>query len=224
MSNGTGQQVFTGGTNTDFSVDKTNVKSQFVTDTSNDLVDQKNDNKDVVSNDSQDTVSRKSFEKLLNQRKSDQSELRELRVYKQEREEQEQLKRGEYEKILQSKDERIKSLQADIDAKNLERIEGKKLHAFLEKLPGKISDEDFMIHINTDAINIDPETGEIDSLSLEKEVDRFNKKYHRVIDYGNKKSLPSMGFLGGRPGVKKSLKEMSREELRENFIKGNFRK
>jgi len=207
-------------TKTEFSVsDKTTVNSQFVTDSPNDLVDQGNDSK-VVS-DLQDTVSYKTHEKLLNQHKKQQARLKELEEKEREREESEQLKRGEFEKVLSLKEEKIKNLQSVVEQRETERIEGKKLMAFMDKLPGAISDNDYLSHIDIDSIIID-ENGEIDSLSLEKEVDRFTKKHWRVIDYKNKKGLPTVGHLGGRPNAKKSIKEMTREELRENYIRGNF--
>jgi hypothetical protein len=169
-----------------------------------------------------ETVSYKSHQKLLNQYKSTQSRLKELEAKEQEREESEQLKRGEYEKVMQLKEEKIKTLQTTIEQKQQEELEGKKLMAFMDKLGGKISDNDYLSLIDIDSIAVDPDTGELDQLSLEKEVDRFSKKHWRVIENQKPKAPTSVGHLGGRPNAKRSLKEMTREELRANYIKGNF--
>lgn len=222
MINGTNTEN-SDNTENSVSSDNGNVKSSLVTDNLNDLVDHKTDNKNVDGTDKQDIVSYKSHQKLLNQYKTQQARLKEYEQMEAEREEQEQLKKGEYEKLLQSKEERIKNLETEVNTNRQEKVEGKKLMAFMEKLPGTISDNDYLSHIDIDSILIDEETGQIDSLSLEKEVNRFTKKHWRVIDHKNKKGLPSVGHLGGKPNVKRSLKEMSREELRQNYIKGNFK-
>jgi len=209
--------------NTENSVTTTS-NSQFVTETPKGLVDQEKttDTETIKVDPGLDTVSHKSYQKLLNQHKTQQARLKELEAKEQEREEQEQLKRGEYDKVMRLKEEKIKTLQDRISAQENEQVEGKKLMAFMDKLPGQISDNDYLSHIDIDSIVIDSETGEVDPLSLEKEVERFSKKHWRVIDYGNKKGLPNVGHLGGKANVKRNLKEMTREELRQNFRKGNF--
>ena len=202
-----------------------NVNNPVVPDTSKNLADNGNDSEQNNANSQESkTVTRDAYERLLNQRKKDQSRLKELEAKEQERQEQEQLKRGEYEKVMQLKEERIKTLQSEIESRNAQEQEGKKIMAFMDKLGADISEKDYLSLVDIDSILVDPESGQVDQLSLEKEVNRFSQKYWKVIDRKEKKSPQSVGHMGGTPNMKRDLKSMTREELRQNYIRGNFTK
>jgi hypothetical protein len=56
----------------------------------------------------------------------------------------------------------------------------RKLESFLGTLDGKV-DRKYWGHINLDSIVIDPDSGQVDEMSVTKEIERFKKEFPEVI-------------------------------------------
>ena len=160
--------------------------------------------------------------KLLNQLKNRSEELDELRAFKTKVEEQDAIKRGEFEKIIASRDETIKELQTKLDTIERDVTDGTKLQAFLDSVPGKVKKQEYLSFVDLDKIGVDPDTGKIDQISLERSVKNFVETYPEFIQPSSGKSLPNVGNLSQKVNTKRSLKELSDEELKRNYISGNF--
>lgn len=213
---------------------------QFVTD-DDALVTQKSNEIDgkeseVDSNFSDDKEKSESIEdkpirysthkKLLNQHKNLQSELEELRSFRKEIEEKEQLKKGEFEKILKNREERINELQTKLNTVQENITDGKKINAFMEKLPGKVKRNEYLSFVDLDDIAVDPETGKVDMSTVEVAAQRFANQFPDLIEMSTKKDMPNYNVQGSqRPNSisgKRTLKKMTREELREAYLRGEF--
>lgn len=97
------------------------------------------------------------------------------------REEAELEKRGEFDKV---KSNLLKELEEERERNKRmakERADDRKLGAFLATLGGNVS-RDYWGLINIDEIAIDPDTGEIDELSVTRSVEKFRTKHGRLID------------------------------------------
>lgn len=207
-----------------------NSDGQFVTDGTKSPVDEVKGNENSPTENAQDasndTVKYSTHQKAINQLKSkaemlktQQQELEELRNYKHQMEEAELARKGEYEKLLSTRDERIQSLQSRLDEYERNRVESKKLGAFIDKLGGELSRDEYYSFVDFGAIQMNPETEEIDAISLEKEVETFRQKYHDLIKPKRKPGLPNVAHVGGQVNTRKSLKSLSNEELKQLYIK-----
>lgn len=168
------------------------------------------------------TVKYTTYKKAVSQLKNQKGELEQLRAYKQQIEEDALAKKGDFEKLLATREERINDLQGKLDNVEKDRLEAKKLGAFIDKLPGKMRKQEYLSFLDTDSIQIDPQTGKVDPLSLNSAVDTFVKDYGDLIQTANPKGLPNVGHLGGKPNLKRNLKDLSTSELRNEYLKGNW--
>lgn len=171
----------------------------------------------------QDVVKYATHKKLLNQLKNKGEELEELRNFKKRFEEQEAKKKGDYEALIKSRDAELAEWKTRATEYERNLVEGQKLSAFINKLPGKIRREEYLSFVDLDEIALDPSTNRVDESSVDMVVNQFVEKYGDLLEAKNKNSLPKVGSLGGRPNMKRNLKELSRDELRQAFISGNFK-
>lgn len=200
-------------------------KGQFETDAAQIESEQKIETLDADQEERERLVKYGTHKKLLNQHKNLKSELDELREWKSKVEEDELAKKGDYEKLLRTRDEQVDQLSLKLTKYEQEKTESRKLGAFVSKLPGKIKRQEFLSFADIESIDINPDTGEIDEFSLEKAVNSFVDEYGQdCIKPSNPKGLPSVGHFGGKPNLKRSLKDLSREELRKMYIEGKFNK
>lgn len=138
------------------------------------------------------------FLKLLAQRKSDMVKLREyekkLSLFEEQdriKREEEQRSRGEFDKILKSREEEIELYKKREKQIHEElRVEHSK-QAFLSLLPGKLANPDYLnlIPVNQIKYNAD---GDIDMKNLESLVENWKKSHFRLIDMpGSSAQLPN---------------------------------
>lgn len=181
------------------------------------------ENIDNGDNNQNDMVKYATYKKAVSQYKNLKPEFDKYKAYYEKAEEEKLQKKGEYDKLIQSRDERIKTLEEQISTYHKNEVESKKINSVVNKLPGKLKKNEYLSFFDLEAVNLDPESGEIDQVSLEREVDRFVKSYGTdFLDYGNQKGLPSVGHLGGKPNLKRRLKDLSDEELKKAYLNGEF--
>lgn len=174
------------------------------------------------------SVDYKSYKKLLTERKNDKqkmndltSELESFRSKERDENETKAAEAGQWDQLKNGYQERINSLETKLQTKVKQEQESVKLHAFLENVPGKISNNRYLDLIDIEEIAIDPETLEVDPISLESTVSKFVTQFPEVIRPMGNKAPPSYGKLGA-VDYKKSLKDLSTEELKNRFINSNF--
>lgn len=137
----------------------------------------------------EDKVAYDTHRKLLSQRKKDQEKLAaieaELESYRAEEQKRELKKledKGEYEKILSSYKEENSRLKNQIDEGKRRSVESAKLQAFVNSLPGKLRNQQYLAFVDTNEIAVDPETNTVDEVSLKRTVDDFLRDHSSLIE------------------------------------------
>jgi hypothetical protein len=135
-----------------------------------------------------DTVAYETYRRVVGESKKAKSRAKELetelQAYKdaEKRKEEEDLeKRGEYDKVKASLQEELDKAKAENKALKQEHTDNRKLGAFLSSLDGTVAKEYWPL-INIDQIAVDPDTNEIDELSVKRLVDTFKSTHSRLID------------------------------------------
>jgi len=168
------------------------------------------------------TVSYGSHKKLLNQHKHQKAELEELRSYKQRVEEEKALEKGEYEKVLKTREEELQNMRTRFQEIEQKEMDTRKIQAVLNQIPGQLVKPEYLSHVDLDAIAVDPDTKEPDSMGVEMAVGKFIKEHPTLFVPKKGKTLPVYN-APNTPSSAKNLKSMSREELKEAFLRGNFK-
>lgn len=172
-----------------------------------------------------DSVAYETHRKLLGERKKDreklsqmQEELARYQALERQKEEREAEANGEWDKLKRTYQEQIQDLQGKVTNYERSMVEGRKLQSFMEKVPGTIPKREYLSFVDTDEIILDPETGEVDEMSLEKTVNSFVQEYPHLIVPKDSKKNPSYAKLGPIDH-KKSVKDLTIEELRSLHAK-----
>jgi hypothetical protein len=175
------------------------------------------------------TIPANAYKKLIAQRKSDterlsamESELKAYREKERQIQEQQNLKKGEFDKVLTAYKEEIGSLKNKVQSYEENEIYQRKIYAFQQKLPGSVKKSEYYSFADLNDVQLDLETGDVDELSLERVVSKFVENYGDLIAPHNSKKLPAHGGFGFS-GVGKSVKDLSSKELKELYISGKFK-
>jgi hypothetical protein len=97
-----------------------------------------------------------------------------------------------YEKIRQDNE----SLQKAISERDMQMQNAIKYDAFQKSLGDRKIDRKYSGFVNTDNILLDPETGTVDELSAQKEVERILNEYPEIVRSNSSKALPSQAPMG----------------------------
>jgi hypothetical protein len=137
--------------------------------------------------DAQETVSYQQHKRLLAQRKADQLKAKEMaeklaEYERRDAERQESLlkEQQKYKELAELKEQKLKEYEAREHEREKALMDGAKLNAFKELLPGQVTNKSYYAFVNLDAIEIDPETGVVDQDSVEKQVNEF-VTHHRGL-------------------------------------------
>ena len=143
---------------------------------------------DSSGSEDKQTVAYSTYRKVLSQEKNlrarleeANSKLAEQKAKEQAEEEKRLSEQGEYKKLL------------DLERKKREELEGKnaeyhrsildahKLNAFKEKLNGRVANPAYYDFVDLDNIVINPDTGDIDEVSVQSVVDKFVMEHSPLI-------------------------------------------
>lgn len=135
----------------------------------------------------QQAPSYESYQKLLAEKKATQAKLREAENILAEQEklkrqqEEESLKaKQDFQKLAELKEQEAEQYKSRLQSIEDERTEARKLSAFLDTVQGDV-DKKYWGLIDTDKIIINPETQEVDRLSVEKLAGEFRESYPETI-------------------------------------------
>lgn len=131
-----------------------------------------------------DHVSYETYRRTVNEAKNErearrklEAELAEIRKRDKAIEEQELAKKGEYEKLLQLREQENQSLKTQLDTFNAQFKKASKLNAFI-KAAGTELDDKWLGLVDVDSIATRPDAdNEIDQLSLQTAVETFRKTW-----------------------------------------------
>lgn len=182
-----------------------------------------------------DTVAYDTYRKVLSEKKREQEraremeeELQQFRKQKADADEADQIKRGEYEKVIAGLKQDKESLQGKLADRDKFIIDGAKEAAFESRLPGRLAQPEFRKFIPKDDILIDPTTGQIDETSLDNSVTSFMDKYSRLLDLpNNDKRLPNdrgdlnQGAKDYATALKECTTQAQLDEVRKKYGRAN---
>lgn len=145
---------------------------------------------------------------------------------------------GEWQKVIEAKESQLSELRkqyeetrSKYEQTNKTLDDAVKLNAIYSKLPGKLKNPKYAGFIDLDKVAINPESGEVDSDTVDEVVSNFVKEHRELIDTKNFKGLPGDAATGqttitaeayrSKPldEMKKSLPEAVRAEMRRRGIK-----
>lgn len=154
-----------------------------------------------------DTVSRDAYEKLLDekkklaeQRKAQDEELKKYRDADEEKKRKDLESKGEYEKAIALEREARKKSDDELESYRKKDKNRTKLAAVLDSVGGTI-DSKFYGLIDYEDVVLDPESGDVNEMSVTKVVENLKKKYPEIIktDKGAKMPDGSPRGAGGGP-------------------------
>lgn len=152
------------------------------------VVDSANPGTDASGNSTQepketDKVDYSKYRELLDEKKKVQVRERELaskvEAYEKaqkDKEEDAAKKRGDYESLIKTREDEIAKLKAENDSNRERNLQIKKVGSFL-KTAGEDIDQKWLRLVDPNEIIINPETGEVDQMSVAKAVDTFKKTW-----------------------------------------------
>ena len=156
------------------------------------------DNSSGVSGSQEQSVSYETHRKLLGEKKRRDEELAEVKRQldsmlkeKQEAEEKRLLETNEFKTLYESQKEKTMKLETELKTREERETNARKLNAFLKHLGGSVEDK-YWVHIDIDKIAVNPETKEVDEMTVTKEIERFKATYPELIKkQGGGARLPS---------------------------------
>lgn len=180
---------------------------------------------------SKDSVAYDTYRKVLSEKKkrdeqlsSIQAELESLRAQQKEREEAELKDQNRWKELYESLHQENSQLKSSLSEKDQRWESAIKLDSFYRALNGRVIDSKYAGFIDTSKILLDPETGEVDQTTVQREVERIQKEYPEIIKGGQAKSLPAQAPQGVHSGGVKSLKDLSKAEKMAMLSKAIRRK
>lgn len=152
---------------------------------------------------------------LLAETKTAKAKLKEFQEKERLKEEEEAKKRGDYEKLIKDRDEELLKLKGELTTHKTRMESASKLAAVLDAVDTDIERKWFDI-IPLDQIILNPETGEIDQMSVTKTVENLKKTWPEMFK-AKGKGLPvdapngnSAGTITREDWMKLSSKDMKR--------------
>lgn len=111
---------------------------------------------------------------------------------------------GDYQKLLSAERERAKALEVEASAHKQKlnefvkrETDARKFVAFVDALGVDIDRELASYLVNLDEIAMDPDSGEVDKVTLSRYAESFRKKWPKVVAM----SVPGAGLPNGKPGA-----------------------
>lgn len=149
-------------------------------------VDMENDNQAPEKR--TDTVAWETHKRLLSQRKRDQEELKRLREFeaqqaeqKRLQEQEDQAKRGEFDKVLTAYKSENEELKQKLSARDEQELKHKKYQAVVDALPGRLANPQYVAFIDVNDVFVDPQTNLVDENSIKIAADKFVKEHSHLL-------------------------------------------
>jgi hypothetical protein len=158
----------------------------------------------------QDTVEYNTYRKVVGEKKKLQAKLEELMQAETQKQEALDAEKGEHKKLWESTKTDLDKYKSELEQERQGRLNFVKVNKFLSRIDGKI-DSKYLDFVPTDMIHLDPETGKVDDMSLDKAVEAFMNEHSVLVQKPN-----AVGTRDRAPShavPEKKLSEMSNVEL-----------
>lgn len=136
-----------------------------------------------------DTVKYDTYRKVLGEKKKMQQRLEELEAKQRDHEEKSLIEQNKYKEAYEATKKELEDQKIKLKTLEQQEVDGKKLQSFLETIDGKIESK-YWGHISLDKIIVDDTTGEIDKMSVMREVEFVRSTYPEIIQRKSSGTLP----------------------------------
>lgn len=167
-----------------------------------------------VVEEKKDMVAYDTHRKLLAEKKKLQQELSDFRQAELQKQEALEAEQGKFKELYESYKQKTDELAAQLQGEQEGRQNFVKVQNFLNAVDGKI-DSKYYDFIPTKEIHIDPDTGKVDQMSLDKAVEAFAKEHGVLIQKPN-----AVGTRDRAPShavPERKVSEMSKVELANSW-------
>lgn len=144
----------------------------------------------------EDKVAYATFQKLLSEKKKLKEKLDKIERQETKRRDDELKAKEDYKSLLEVREKEINDLNQKLTDYTTRESSSRKLESFLDSIGGKIQKK-FWVHIPLDKVQINPDTGEVDEMSVTKAVEHFRKEYPELIEKQGASKMPNESPKGG---------------------------
>jgi len=127
--------------------------------------------------------------RLLDQRKKDQARIRDLEAAQKKREDDELKRKGDVEKMLENERAEKAKLVEKLGLHE-EREKARTKANAVAKALGKFWNPKLVNLVDYENVIVDPDSGDVDELSVKKEVDRLKKEWPELVVERRSPGLP----------------------------------
>jgi hypothetical protein len=162
--------------------------------------DKPNDNKNAPDDEGGDAskgkVSYETYSRVLDEKKALKKKVDEFEKGKRDAEEAKLAEQGNFKKLLEQREDELKSLKTENDGLKSTITGSRKMNAFLNAVTGEIPKQ-YLGLIDLEQIALDPQTGKPDEASVKKAARDFEKSYPDVVKRKDPNRLPDDAPKGG---------------------------
>jgi len=126
-------------------------------------------------------VSYETHKRLLGEKKKLQDRLEQVETQWKAKTEQEMKAQNQYKELYESTLKDRESLNSKLGEQEKRWNDAIKLDSFMQSMGSRKIEPKYASFINLDGILLDPESGSIDSVSVQREVDRICREYPEII-------------------------------------------
>jgi len=148
--------------------------------------------------DTKSTIAYDTHRKLLDEKKKVQAQLDQLLREKTDRDEADARKRGDFEALLKAREEELTKERTARQELSERITAGRKLNAVIEALGGNI-DPKWLRLIDTDEVAVNPETGEVDGMTVARAAESLKKQWPEMLRKTS--TLPNAAPAGNGGGM-----------------------
>jgi hypothetical protein len=148
--------------------------------------------------DGKSTIAYDTHRKLLDEKKKVQAQLDQLLREKTERDEAEARKRGDFEALLKAREDELSKERAARQELSERITQGRKLNAVIDALGGNV-DQKWLRLIDTDDVVVNPETGEVDQMTVARAAESLKKQWPEMLR--KTAALPNAAPAGNGGGI-----------------------
>ena len=136
-----------------------------------------------------DTVTYETHRKLLGEKKKLQARLTEIEAQGKAEKDKALAEQGEYKDLYTQSKEQVEALTGQLNDATERQNNFIKLRAVLSAIDGKI-DQEYYGHLGIESVLLDPDTGDVDKMSVSKVVEAFKAKHSVLIQGTRPTNLP----------------------------------
>lgn len=129
-------------------------------------------------------------QELLSEKKKVSEKYKSLEQQLKEKQELELKEKEDFKTLVKLREEELQKTKAELETERIQRQQGMKLDAFLSVLDGKV-DSKYWGMIDLEKIAINPDSRQIDEMSVAKAVEDFKKTYPELIKTGLAQATPA---------------------------------